>query len=312
MNEIADIILRAGRGGVELALFVLLPVMVVMLTLMRLLEARGALDWLVKWLAPLLRPFGLPGLGVFAMLQISFVGIAAPVATLSMMDRGGQSSRHIAAVLALVFTMAQANVTLPMAAMGLDFAATVLISLIGGLFAATLTYHYFARQLPDIDELPEPQPGHPSATGTRGVLAIISSAGREAFNIATGAIPMLVLALVMVYAVRATGMIDLLDSLSAPLFESLGLPANLLLPLITKAIAGGTAVMGVLKDYLDQGLISTLALNQLAGLLVHPFDLAGVAILISAGKRVAGALKPAFYGALCGIALRTLLHLLWF
>ena len=47
MDILIDIILKAGRSAVELSLFVLLPVMVVMLSLMRLLEARGALDWLV-------------------------------------------------------------------------------------------------------------------------------------------------------------------------------------------------------------------------------------------------------------------------
>ena len=69
MDILIDIILKAGRSAVELSLFVLLPVMVVMLSLMRLLEARGALDWLVARVSPLLRPFGLTGLGVFAALQ---------------------------------------------------------------------------------------------------------------------------------------------------------------------------------------------------------------------------------------------------
>ena len=54
MDILIDIILKAGRSAVELSLFVLLPVMVVMLSLMRLLEARGALDWCVARLAPLL------------------------------------------------------------------------------------------------------------------------------------------------------------------------------------------------------------------------------------------------------------------
>jgi hypothetical protein len=42
MDILMDVILKAGRSAVELALFVLLPVMVVMLPLMRMLEARGA------------------------------------------------------------------------------------------------------------------------------------------------------------------------------------------------------------------------------------------------------------------------------
>ncbi len=54
MDILIDVILRAGRSAVELSLFVLLPVMIVMLSLMRLLEARGVLDWIVHRLAPLL------------------------------------------------------------------------------------------------------------------------------------------------------------------------------------------------------------------------------------------------------------------
>jgi len=78
MDVLIDVILKAGRSAVELSLFILLPVMVVMLSLMRLLEARGVLDWLVARLAPVLKPLGLTGLGVFAALQINFVSFAAP------------------------------------------------------------------------------------------------------------------------------------------------------------------------------------------------------------------------------------------
>ena len=97
MDQLTRIILEAGRSGVELSLFVLLPIMVVMLSLMRLLEARGVLDWVVARLAPLLRPLGLTGLGVFAALQINLVSFAAPVATLTMMEGRGASDRHLAA-----------------------------------------------------------------------------------------------------------------------------------------------------------------------------------------------------------------------
>jgi len=106
MDLLTQIILQAGRSAVELALFVLLPIMVVMLALMRILEARGALDWLVAHLAPLLRPAGLTGLGVFAAVQINFVSFAAPIATLTMMESRGASDRHLAATLAMVMAMA--------------------------------------------------------------------------------------------------------------------------------------------------------------------------------------------------------------
>lgn len=59
MDLLIEIILKAGRSAVELSLFVLLPVMVVMLPLRRLLEARGVLDRGVVRLAPLLKPFDL-------------------------------------------------------------------------------------------------------------------------------------------------------------------------------------------------------------------------------------------------------------
>ena len=147
MEILIDIILKSGRSAIELSLFVLLPVMVVMLSLMRLLEARGVLDWVVARLAPLLRPFGLTGLGVFAALQINFVSFAAPMATLTMMEQRGASDRHLAATLAMVFAMAQANAAFPMLTMGLDFSTTMLFSLIGGLIAAAATYHFFGRGL---------------------------------------------------------------------------------------------------------------------------------------------------------------------
>lgn len=58
MDVLIEVLLRAGRSAVELSLFVLLPVMVVMLSLMRFLEARGVLDWLVDKTAPVVKPFG--------------------------------------------------------------------------------------------------------------------------------------------------------------------------------------------------------------------------------------------------------------
>ena len=78
------IILEAGRARVELSSSCLLPIMVVMLSLMRLLGARGVLDWVVARLAAA-APARLTGLGVFAALQINLVSFAAPVATLTMM-----------------------------------------------------------------------------------------------------------------------------------------------------------------------------------------------------------------------------------
>jgi hypothetical protein len=49
---------------------------------------------------------------------------------------------------------------------------------------------------------------HPVAESAKGVLDVINRAGAEAFKIAVGAIPMLVLSLVAVTALKKFGAID--------------------------------------------------------------------------------------------------------
>ena len=310
MDILIDIILKAGRSAVELALFILLPVMVVMLSLMRLIEARGALDWLVARLAPALRPLGLTGLGVFAALQINFVSFAAPIATLAMMEQRGNSDRHLAATLAMVFAMAQANAALPMMTMGLAFGPTLLWSVIGGLAAAATTYYAFGRHLSAEESRVDETLHHRSAESAKGVLDVINHAGAEAFKIAVGAIPMLVLSLVAVTALKRFGAIDLLTAWLTPLLAALSIDPLLILPALTKYLAGGTAMMGVVDEMRRAGQMSVELLNAGAGFLIHPFDIPGVAVLISAGKRVAKVWKPAALGACFGIAVRTLGHAL--
>jgi spore maturation protein SpmB len=310
MDILTDIILRAGRSAVELALFILLPIMVVMLSLMRLLEARGVLDRLVAWVAPALRPAGLTGLGVFAALQINFVSFAAPMATLTMMESRGASDRHLAATLAMVMAMAQANVTFPMSALGLAYGTTLLLSMAGGLVAAAATYHLFGRKLSALETPMDQTLHHRVADDAKGVLDVINRAGAEAFKISVGAIPMLVLALVAVMVLRATGAIDLLTHAFAPVLGVVGIDPALILPTLTKYIAGGTAMMGVMDEMLKDGTATIASLNRSAGFLIHPLDVAGVAVLISAGRRVAAVWKPAALGAVVGIAMRAAGHVL--
>lgn len=311
MDIAIDVVLRAGRSAVELSLFVLLPIMVVMLALMRLLEARGALDWLVARLAPLLRPVGLTGLGVFAALQVSFVSFAAPVATLTMMESRGTSSRHLAATLAMVMAMAQANVVFPLVALGLDLGRTLLLSLVGGLVAAAATYHVFGRALDSSEAALDEQLAHPHAENAKGVLDVINRAGAEAFRIAVGAIPMLVLSLVVVTALRSAGAIAALTAALAPALAQAGIDPALVLPTLTKALAGGTAMMGVIDEMLKSGAATPALMNASAGFLIHPLDIPGVAVLISAGRRTAAVWKPAALGAIVGIACRMLGQLLF-
>lgn len=310
MELLTEIILRAGRSAVELAFFILLPVMVVMLSVMRLLEARGILDWLVARLAPLLLPLGLTGLSIFAMLQISFVSFAAPIATLAMMDQRGASDRHLAATLAMVLATAQANISIPMTAMGLHFGFTLLFSLAGGLAAAASTYYLSGRRLNGAELSLDQSLPHPVAEDAKGVLDVINRAGAESFRIAVAALPMLILSLVAVTMLRSVGAIDMLTRALAAPMALLRLDAAMVLPAVTKFLGGATAWMGVMDEMIKHGTADAAMLNRSAGFLLNPFDLPGVAILVSSGRRVAGVWRQAALGACVGIALRSVAHLL--
>jgi hypothetical protein len=248
---------------------------------------------------------------VFAALQINFVSFAAPVATLAMMDQRGASSRHLAATLAMVMAMAQANVSMPMAAMGLHFGIVLGWSIVGGLVAAAATYYGFGRGLSAVEHTLDETLQHPLAESAKGILDVINRAGAEAFKIAVGAIPMLVLSLTVVLALRRLGALDALTTLLSPLLLGIGADPALILPTLTKYLAGGTAMMGVMDEMLRAGTASASTLNGAsAGLLIHPLDIPGVAVLISAGRRVADVWKPAALGAAVGILVRMAGHTL--
>ena len=109
-----------------------------------------------------------------------------------------------------------------------------------------------------------------------------------------------------------TGSIELLTALLAPVLALVDLPESTVLPIVTKLIAGGTAMMGVTIDLLNQGAMTATDLNRIAGFIINPFDVAGVAILMAAGRRVSAIARPAVYGALVGTLVRGVLHLIIF
>jgi hypothetical protein len=205
--------------------------------------------------------------------------------------------------------MSQANAALPMMTMGLNIGVTLLFSLTGGLIAAAATYYLFGRGLSSAEAQLDETLNHPVADNAKGILDVINRAGAEAFKIAVGAIPMLVLSLVVVTALRTSGAIDALSDLLAPALSALSINGVLLLPTLTKYLAGGTAMMGVMDEMRKAGQVSAELLNASAGFLISPFDLPGVAVLISAGKRIAAVWKPAAWGACIGIAVRTAGHI---
>jgi spore maturation protein SpmB len=307
MDQVANTILSSGRSAVDLALFILLPIMIVMLTIMHWLDDKGLLNRIVILLTPVLQPLGLTGLSIFALMQTTMVSFAAPIATLAIMARNGSSDRHIAATLAMVMALAQANVVFPMAAAGLDVTYTIGIALCGGFLASASTYYLFGRSLSSANYCSDNQLLSQSKEH-RNLLGIIRQAGKDAWDIAIGALPLLVVALVAVNLIRMTGAIDMIEGISHDLLIAAGYPPQTVLLAFTKYIAGGTAMMGIAMDAFNNGNLTSTNINLIAGLLICPLDVAGLAILVSAGPRVGAVALPAVMGAATGILLRIICH----
>ena len=312
MEVLINIMLTSGKAGLDLALYVLLPVLVIMMAIMKVVEARGILALVARLLRPILRLFGIPGAGAFAIVQMLLVSFAAPLATLAIMEKDGTSKRQIAATLAMVLTLSQANVVFPMVAVGLNLGVIMLTSIAGGLAAAALTYYLFARSAddtgtPDAGPVPVEEKGRRTTT-----LNLLIVGGQEAIQVVLGTIPILILAIFLVNILKATGAIALLETLLTPLFRAIGFPVVAVLPLATKYLAGGTAMLGVTLNLLKEGAITTRELNRMAGFITNPCDLVGVAVLISAGNRCASVVRPAMVGVVAGILIRGVLHLLIF
>ncbi len=310
MQQIIEVILVSGRTALDLALYILLPVMVIMLAFMKLLEARGVLGWVSRKLSPLSGLFGVPGIGLFAMLKLLFVSFAAPMASISIMQNQAQASRYLASTLAMIFCMSQANASFPLAAMGLNLGTVLLSSLVGGLLAAAFTYYVLCRHMncEAAGDLPLPDSG----ADRKSALQVMNDGGQEGVRIVIGMLPMLILALFLVNVLKQTGLIDWISLLLAPMLGLLGLPEATVLPIVTKFIAGGTAFMGVTVDLMNQGLISAVDLNRMAGFVTNPLDLLGVSVYASLGEQVREVLRFAVLGAAFGMLLRGVFHLLWF
>ncbi|MBZ7501343.1 nucleoside recognition family protein [Klebsiella michiganensis] len=306
--DFISIIMSAGKTSVDVALYTLLPIMVVMLIVMKYLEVRGVLDAIVRWLAPLLKPFGLTGMSAFALIQMNFVSFAAPLATLAIMDKRGASDRHMAATLAMLFAMGQGNVFYPLTPFGLHWLASIIISIVGGLCAAAVTWHIAGRRLSMVenvraDALPEAE------QNSQGIIAVINSAGADAIRLALGAVPMLILSLAIVGFMQAAGLIEMLQRL---LLLWLNIPVNFVLPALVKCVAGGTAYFGVVSELVQQGKATVSQINASAGLLVQTFDLPGIGIFLGVSSRFVRLFRFAAIGAIAGIAIRTVMHLTLF
>lgn len=309
--DVISIIMAAGKSSVDVALYTLLPIMVIMLIIMKYLEVRGILDVIVRWVAPLLKPFGLTGMSAFALIQINFVSFAAPLATLSIMDKRGVSDRQMAATLAMVFAMGQGNVFYPLTPFGLHWLASIVISVVGGLCAAAVAWHVTGRRLL-VAENPRAEALPNAEQNSQGILAVINSAGSDAIRLALGAVPMLILSLTIVGLLQGAGAIDLLQQLLKPLLSWLHIPQNFVLPALVKYVAGGTAYFGVISELIQQGKVTVDQVNASAGLMIQTFDLPGIGIFLGISSRFVRLFRFVAPAAIVGILLRTVLHLILF
>ncbi|KQN53404.1 nucleoside recognition domain-containing protein [Erwinia sp. Leaf53] len=308
--DIIGIIMAAGKASVDVALYTLIPVMVVMLIIMKYLEARGILDRIVALLSPLLKPFGITGLGIFALIQLNFVSFAAPLAALAIMEKRGTSDRHLAATLAMLFAMGQGNVFYPLIPFGLQWGAAIGISVAGGLAASAVTWYLSGRRLSVRSLLPETMPVEDKSSS--GAIAIINGAGSDAIRLSLGSVPMLILSLTIVGILKEAGAIDLLTRLISPLLAAVSISDVYVLPALTKCLAGGTAYFGVASDLLQRGLLTPQQINASAGFMVQTLDLPGIGIYLGIASRFVRLFRFALPGALIGIALRSVLHALLF
>lgn len=312
MQEFLKILFASGQKGFELAFFILMPIMVFMMATMRVLDHIGLLRAVAIVVAPALIFFGIPGLGVFAIVQILFVSFAAPVSTFRLMDQDTHiSDRKIAAGFAAILCMSQANATLPLSAFGLNLPVVMGTSLIGGLVAAFLTYRIFARHLPDSVEH-SPAEEIKKDTSKQNVVQLIMTGAEEGFQLVLKAVPLLVLAVLLVNVLKAVGAIDLLKTACGPTLALVGISPSAVLSFITKYIAGGTAMMGATIPMIQDHSMTASDLNKIAGFTINTLDPVGVAVLVSAGKRFAAFAMPAIKGALIGILVRGILHLVIF
>ncbi|QDY43352.1 nucleoside recognition domain-containing protein [Candidatus Pantoea soli] len=309
--NIISIIMTSGKAAVDVALYTLIPIMVVMLFIMKYLEVKGVLDFVVRHTTPLLKPLGITGLALFALIQLNFVSFAAPLAALAIMEKRGTSDRHMAATLAMLFCMGQANAFYPLIPDGLNWGAALLFSVCGGVAAAASTYHLFGRKLSDA-ALRNEDERVTSNDSNMGLIAVINSAGADAIRLALGSLPMLILSLSVVGVLKASGSIELLTQLLTPLLDWLHISTVYVLPALTKCLAGGTAYYGVVAGLAEKGLYSAHNINASAGLLIQTFDLPGIGIFLGLSSRFPRLFRFAVPGILLGIALRAAAHTLLF
>jgi spore maturation protein SpmB len=204
--------------------------------------------------------------------------------------------------------MAQANAAFPLAAVGLNLPVSMATSLISGLIASFISFkaagghHARAAYTPLTQKVEQ----------SKKLIPLLFEGGESGLNIVLKSIPPLIIAVFFVNIFKATGVIVLLEQVFGPVLTLVGIPAIAVLPIVTKFIAGGTAMMAIILDLMKDGLMTATELNRVAGFTLNPLDPVGLAIFVATGPRVAKVVKPAIFGAALGILFRGMMHLIIF
>ncbi|MCO4786352.1 MAG: nucleoside recognition family protein [Marinomonas atlantica] len=310
--DVIEHMLSSGRLALDLALYVMLPITVIMGSIMMVFDHRGVLKWLSDLLTPISNLFGASGLSLIALSKMLFVSSIAPLPTLNKLDIQERDNRKLAASLALVLTATQGNVSFPMIAYGLDFGVLLASSIIGGVLASAITYYLFAAKLSSDFQKNTPDCSAPISRPRKTVVQSLSEGGMEGMKIAVNMIPMLTVTLFLLAVLKELNAIQWLTECLSPAFSAIGLPSSAALPVITKYIAGGTAYMGVMIDLIEQGSMTVRDINIIAGLASNPVDLVGVAVFSAIGPRIGKIFRYAIMGAVIGLIARALIHIYWF
>lgn len=107
-------------------------------------------------------------------------------------------------------------------------------------------------------------------------------------------------------------MVEALTSLLTPMLEFFHISTVYVLLTLTKCLAGGTAYFGVASEMAQHGQLTAQQINASAGFLVQTLDLPGIGIFLGIASRFVRLFRFVLPGAIVGILVRTLLHVMVF
>ncbi len=260
---------------------------------------------------PIFRVFGLDGLGVLAVVQLSFVSSAAPIAALSLMVHKKIPDKLLAAAFAAVLAAAPANASLPLATIGIDPAWIISNGICGALVASTLACWIVGRRSSSPESICSDDEAVRHGTGRLDLLAAINRGGTDAIRVIAAILPVLVISLALIKLIQNTGALSAFTSIIRPLLRLLGISQQDVLLFLTKFLAGSSAAVALLFDIQKELPIPNEQIIHSSAFLLNPLDLPGLSILIASVPRLRSVAVVAILSALAGIISRIVL-LSWF